>query len=198
MDKKIFVNKIKEIEMPKDMQQRIIENCYIETEKKSMKIIKRPMVAVASFAICVCLTGVSALAAIGKLDGFFRDIKRWDGAVVGTSYEQATDEVELNIVEVSDKLVVEITMVNSNTAPYSFFEILGIKDYRIVDANDNVIVENKNLEMSVISGDKIYINVPLENVDDGEYTLMVNELVGSAKADQPLVLTGTWECDFVR
>ena len=198
MDKKIFVNKIKEIEMPKDMQQRIIENCYIETEKKSMKTIKRPMVAVASFAICVCLTGVSALAAIGKLDGFFRDIKRWDGAVVGTSYEQATDEVELNIVEVSDKLVVEITMVNSNTAPYSFFEILGIKDYRIVDANDNVIVENKNLEMSVISGDKIYINVPLENVDDGEYTLMVNELVGSAKADQPLVLTGTWECDFVR
>ena len=198
MDKKIFVNKIKEIEMPKDMQQRIIENCYIETEKKSMKTIKRPMVAVASFAICVCLTGVSALAAIGKLEGFFRDIKRWDGAVVGTSYEQATDEVELNIVEVSDKLVVEITMVNSNTAPYSFFEILGIKDYRIVDANDNVIVENKNLEMSVISGDKIYINVPLENVDDGEYTLMVNELVGSAKADQPLVLTGTWECDFVR
>ena len=198
MDKKIFVNKIKEIEMPKDMQQRIIENCYIETEKKSMKIIKRPMVAVASFAICVCLTGVSALAAIGKLDGFFRDIKHWDSAVVGTSYEQATDEVELNIVEVSDKLVVEITMVNSNTAPYSFFEILGIKDYRIVDANDNVIVENKNLEMSVISGDKIYINVPLENVDDGEYTLMVNELVGSAKADQPLVLTGTWECDFVR
>ena len=198
MDKKIFVNKIKEIEMPKDMQQRIIENCYIETEKKSMKTIKRPMVAVASFAICVCLTGVSALAAIGKLEGFFRDIKRWDGAVVGTSYEQATDEVELNIVEVSDKLVVEITMVNSNTAPYSFFEILGIKDYRIVDANDNVIVENKNLEISVISGDKIYINVPLENVDDGEYTLMVNELVGSAKADQSLVLTGTWECDFVR
>lgn len=52
----------------------------------------------------------------------------------------------MNIVEVTDKLVVEITMVNSNTAPYSFFEILGIKDYRIVDANDNIIVENKNLE----------------------------------------------------
>lgn len=49
-------------------------------------------------------------------------------------------------MEVTDKLVVEITMVNSNTAPYSFFEIFGIKDYRIVDANDNLIVENKNLE----------------------------------------------------
>ena len=113
MDKKKFVNKIKEIEMPKDMQQRIIEKCYIETEKKNMnKMFKKPMVAVASFAICVCLMGVTALAAAGKLEGYFRDIKRWDGAVIGTAYEQATDEVELNIIEFSDKLVVEITMVN--------------------------------------------------------------------------------------
>ena len=36
MDKKKFANKIKEIEMPKDMQQRIIEKCYIETEKKKI------------------------------------------------------------------------------------------------------------------------------------------------------------------
>ena len=134
MDKKKFVNKIKEIEMPKDMQQRIIEKCYIETEKKKMnKMFKKPMVAVASFALCVCLMGVTALAATGKLEGYFRDIKRWDGAVIGTAYEQATDEVELNIVEVSDKLVVEITMVNFKEAPYSFFEMFGIKNYKIVE-----------------------------------------------------------------
>ena len=108
MDKKKFVNKIKEIEMPKDMQQRIIEKCYIETEKKRMnKMFKKPMVAVASFAVCVCLMGVTALAATGKLEGYFRDIKRWDGAVIGTAYEQATDEVELNIIDVSD-LVLKI------------------------------------------------------------------------------------------
>ena len=199
MDKKKFANKIKEIEMPKDMQQRIIEKCYIETEKKSMnKMFKKPMVAVASFAFCVCLMGVTALAATGKLEGYFRDIKRWDGAVDGTAYEQATDEVELNIIEVSDKLVVEITMVKPKEAPYSFFEMFGIKDYKIVDANGNVIGENENLEMSVITDDKVFVNVPLENIGDGEYTLMVSELVGSAKADQPLGLTGTWECSFSR
>ena len=67
MDKKKFVNKIKEIEMPKDMQQRIIEKCYIETEKKNMnKMFKKPMVAVASFALCVCLMGVTALAAVSR------------------------------------------------------------------------------------------------------------------------------------
>ena len=197
MDKKKFVNKIKEIEMPKDMQQRIIEKCYIETEKKKMnKMFKKPMVAVASFALCVCLMGVTALAATGKLEGYFRDIKRWDGAVIGTAYEQATDEVEVNIIEVSDKLVVEITMVKPNEAPYSFFEMFGIKKYKIVDTNGNVIVENENLEMSAIANNKVLVNVPLDGVANGEYTLIVSELVGSSKADQPLGLTGTWECSF--
>ena len=199
MDKKKFVNKIKEIEMPKDMQQRIIEKCYIETEKKKMnKMFKKPMVAVASFALCVCLMGVTALAATGKLEGYFRDIKRWDGAVIGTAYEQATDEVEMNIIEVSDKLVVEITMVNFKEAPYSFFEMFGIKNYKIVDANGKVIVENENLEMSAIANNKVLVNVPLDDVGNGEYTLIVSELVGGSKADQPLGLDGTWECSFRR
>ena len=39
---------------------------------------------------------------------------------------------------------------------------------------------------------------PLENISDGEYTLIVSELVGSAKAEQPLGLTGNWECSFRR
>ena len=202
MTKNILVKKVREIEMPEDMQHRIIKNCYNEMEKNTMKnkntFFKRPMVAVASFALCLCLAGVSALAATGKLEGYFKDIKNWNGAVVGTSYEQATDEVELNIIDVSDKLVVEITMVNFKEAPYSFFEMFGIKNYKIVDANGNVIVENEKLEMSVISKDKVYINVPLENISDGEYTLIVSELVGSAKAEQPLGLTGTWECNFRR
>ena len=122
----------------------------------------------------------------------------WDGAVVGTAYEQATDEVELNIVEVSDKLVVEITMVNFKEAPYSFFEMFGIKNYKIVDANGKVTVENENLEMSAIANNKVLVNVPLDDVGNGEYTLIVSELVGSAKAEQPLGLTGTWECSFRR
>ena len=161
-------------------------------------MFKKPMAAVASFAVYVCLMGVTALAATGKLEGYFRDIKRWDGAVIGTAYEQATDEVEVNIIEVSDKLVVEITMVNFKEAPYSFFEMFGIKNYKIVDANGKVILENENLEMSAIANNKVLVNVSLEDVDNGEYTLMVSELVGSSKADQPLGLTGTWECSFKR
>ena len=199
MDRKKFANKIREIEMSIEMQQRIIENCYVETEKKSMnKMFKKPLVAAASFAICVCLTGVTALAATGKLEGFFRDIKRWDGAVIGTAYEQATDEVEVNIMDVTDKLVVELTMIHSNEAPYSIVETFGIQEYKIMDANGNVVAENETLEMAVITEDKAYVNIPLDHVNAGEYTLMVSALVGSAKAEQPLVLSGTWECSFTR
>ena len=202
MTKNILVKKVTEIEMPEDMQHRIIKNCYNEMEKNSMKnkniFFKRPMVAVASFALCLCLAGASALAATGKLEGFFKDIKNWDGAVTGTVYEQATDEVQLDIIEVSDKLAVEITMMHSDKAPYSFFELFGIKEYKIVDKDGNVIVENENLEMSVITGDKVWVNLPLEKIGDGEYKLIVKEFVGSSKGDQPLPLTGVWECDFTR
>ena len=197
MNKNQFVNKIREIEMPKDMQRRIIENCHLETEKKRMnKMFKRPMVAAASFALCVCLTGVTALAATGKLEGFFRDIKRWNGAVVGTSYEQATDEIDMNVVSATDELIVEFTMLEPNTAPYSFLEMFGINEYKIVDENGNTVMENEVIEMSVMENDNVTLKIPLNTISEGKYTLVVSELIGSAKADQPLVISGIWECEF--
>ncbi len=197
MNKNQFVNKIREIEMPKDMQQRIIKNCYMETEKKRMnKMFKRPMVAAASFALCVCLTGVTALAATGKLEGFFRDIKRWNGAVIGTAYEQATDEIDMNVVSATDELIVEFTMLEPNTAPYSFLEMFGINEYKIVDENGNTVMENEVIEMSVMENDNVTLKIPLNTISEGKYTLVVSELIGSAKADQPLVISGIWECEF--
>ena len=31
---------------------------------------------------------------------------------------------------------------------------------------------------------------------EGKYELIVSEMVGSSKADQPLVISGTWEVEF--
>lgn len=80
MEKRILVEKLNEFEMPKEMRDRIIRNCYIESEEQTMhknttkKFIKKPMAVAASFVLCLCLTGVTALAATGKLQGFFKDI----------------------------------------------------------------------------------------------------------------------------
>ena len=92
MMSKELKKKVNEIEMSDEMRSRIIRNCYLKMEEETMRKNKRttffrkPMVAVASLALCICLTGISAMAATGKLQGFFKDITRWDGAVVGTSY----------------------------------------------------------------------------------------------------------------
>ena len=152
----------------------------------------------ASLVLCLGLTGVTALATAGKLEGYFKDIIRIDGAVIGTSYEQATDEIELKVIDVSNELTVEVTMLNPKTVPYSTFELFGIEKYKIVNMDNKVIVEGVTTEMVEIVGDKVNVNISLENIAGGEYKLMVSELVGSSKADQPLVMSGEWECEFVK
>ena len=200
MTKNILVKKVTEIEMPEDMQQRIIKNCYNEMEKNTMKnkntFFKRPMAAVASFALCLCLAGVSALATTGKLEGYFKDIKNWNGAIVGTSYEQATDEVEINVIDATDELTVKLTMLKPNDPPYSVFQTFGIEEYKIVDANGNTVIENEMLEMPMVDGSTATVKIPLNGISEGTYRLIVSKLIGGAKAEQPLVLSGNWECEF--
>ncbi len=192
---------VNEIKMPIEMKDRIINNCRLEMEEKDMtkntkKLYKRPMVAAASLILCLCLTGVTALAVTGKLQGFFKDITDWTGAVIGTSYEHATEEINLNIVEVSDKLAVEIAFVNPDQPPYSFFETFGIKEYKIVDMDGNVVDERNETDMVEMMEGKVDIMIPLENITSGDYKLVVSKMVGGSKADQPLEISGLWECEF--
>jgi len=156
------------------------------------------LVAVASFASCICLTGVTALAVSGKLDGFFKDVTRWDGAVVGTSYEQATEEIDVQVTEVSDALKLEVTLLTPGVAPYTAIAQLGINAYQITDSEGNVIVKEGVAEGVEISDGKVAIDIPLTEVPGGSYKLQITELVGTAKAEQPLPIRGVWVCEFVR
>lgn len=214
MEKNLLAETVKKIELSEDRKERIIKNCYEKMEEsvvsKNVQVknatkrettrncFKRPMVAVASLAICLCLTGVTALASTGKLQGFFKDIVRWDGAVTGTTYEQATEEVELYASVVSDVLAVEMIMINPNTVPYSTLETLGIGQYKIVDGNGNTIVEKGVTENAEVTDGKANVAISLSEMASGKYKLMVNTLVGGAKAEQPLAISGNWECEFVK
>lgn len=204
MNEKNMLEKLKKIEMPEDMKNRMIRKCDIEMEeqrvskRKVNKFVRRPMVAVASLVLCLCLTGVTVLAATGKLQGFFKDVKRLDGAVIGSTYEQATDEIEVAITEVTEELTVEIIMKNPNVVPYSTFEMFGVAKYKIVDMNGKKIAEADEANMAEIIAGKVVIRIPAKDVSEGVYKLIITEMTGSAKADQPLVLSGTWEIEFVK
>lgn len=200
---KKFAEMVKQIEMPAEMQKRIMKKCYEKMEEENMKenrknIFKKPMVAVAALALCLCVTGVSALADTGKLHGLFKDIIRWDGAVTGTTYEQAADEVEIIIGEVTDKLKVNISLLEAQKAPYFTFDALGIHNYRIMDKTGKVVSKGTETAVAVINNGQVQLTVSLEEIPVGEYKLVITELVGSAKADQPLVIKGNWECGFTK
>ncbi len=201
MEIKALKKEVKQIEMPKEMRRQIIQNCYGKMEESRMKNTSKkfyikPMAAVAAMALCLCLTGITAMASTGKLQGFFKDVKNWNGAVTGTTYEQATDEVELSSSVAGNELVVTLRAVNPDVAPYRFFEKFGIEKYQIVDTKGKVIAEGATENEEVIDG-VVSVDISLKELPNGEYKLVVTQLVGSAKADQPLVLNGNWECSFI-
>ena len=157
---------------------------------------KRKLVLAASLALCLCLTGVTALAVSGKLDGFFKDITRMDGAVIGTSYEQATDEIEVNLNAAADELQLNIKMLYPDEVPYTTFDEFGISSYQIQNKNGEMILADGATELIKADKEIMAFAIPADELPDGEYTLTIASFVGASKADQPLELHGNWECDF--
>ena len=58
---------------------------------KNITWLKRAGTIAAVLTICA-VTVVSA----GAIKGFFKDVTRWDGAVVGTEYVNATKEIKMD------------------------------------------------------------------------------------------------------
>ena len=193
-----------EITMPEEMKRRIAHNCkQIETtmeehnmnNRKNNSFFKKPVAVFAVLAVCLSLS-VTALAAAGTLKGFFRDITNWQGAVVGTSYEQATDEIDVNVTVDGDELTVLATFVDPNKFPYRESQLLGIADYRIMDAEGNVVQEGATDKFTPVANGQASIVLELNELATGSYKLIVTAFVSGKKADQPLNISGTWECEF--
>ena len=205
MNMKDFAKTMQNIEMSDGMQARILDNCYKkinqETEykimtKKTNRFFKKPLATAAAIALCLCIGGVTAIAATGK--GFFKDVTRWDGAVTGTVYEQATEEIKISVTEATDSLTVVATVVDPTMVPYMTFDEMRIGSYKIVDSLGNVVIEGVSNEMLPYENGQITVSIPLENLESGTYKLIVDTFVGGSKADQPLTVSGNWECEFTK
>ena len=203
----LLTKKVKEIEMPDDMRKRIIANCSDALDKKRntgetrmTKVNnrwKKSLPMAATLVLCVCITGVTAMAAAGKLEGFFKDIKRWDGAVVGTSYEQATEEITVSIEMATDEeLDILVIIEEPAKPPYSESELFGIESYRIEDMEGNVIISGNSLAERTDFNSLMSFKIPLNEISNGKYKLVIEQFISEKKADQPLKISGNWECEF--
>lgn len=222
MERNLLKEEIQTIQMPAAMQARILENCrsaeekeiaYMEntnkmndiTDIKNMGAKKqsrrgnkwmRIATAAAAVALCLGLGGVTVMAASGKLEGFFADVTRWDGAVVGTTYENATEEIEVSASVSGDSLIVDAVLLKADEAPYAYLDSLGVQAYSIEDAAGNVVAEGISYESGSITDGKVSVKLPLDELEGGNYKLIITEFTGAKKAEQDLPIKGYWVCEF--
>ncbi len=167
---------------------------YIQKQENSwMKKIYIPRIAGAAALLCICLAGTVMVSA-GALKGFFRDVMRIDGAVTGTVYENADQELGISVSAADDGL--HITLECPDAVPYTEIEEWTITGYRIADAAGNTVMENEPVDWSKASGGTVELIVPLALQKQSAYRLVITEFTGRRKADQDLPVRGNWECTF--
>ena len=191
---------VQKIEMPAEMQDRIIRNCRASAVHKTEITIMRnkanfnfkKVVSIAAvIVLCLCATVAAA-----NHFGAFKDVTNWTGAVVGTEYVQATDEIAVTAGAEQATLTVTAVFLTPETAPYSEEEAFSVGSYQIVDAFGNVIVGGEGDDFVEIVDGEAVMTISLDGIDNGDYKLLISSFVGSKKADQPLKISGDWACDF--
>ena len=170
------------------------------SKPRNITWLKRVSTVAAVVTVCA-ITVVSA----GAIKGMFKDVKRWDGAVIGTEYVNATNDIEMSINATKDEYIsLDINFENQNEAPFAFIQEVAITDYKILDNNDKEVLEvNSTVENGIkgnVENGRILLELPTNDKlnSNQNYKLVVNTIYGLAKADQPLKITGTWECEFSR
>lgn len=189
------------VEMPDTVRGRLSAVCSaaaadsmeVSTMKKNHSIpFRRPLALAAAAVLCLCLpiTGM----AMSEL-GFFRDIKNPVGTVTGTVYEQATGEITVTAVPNGDQLTVTALLQTPEKAPYAYCEQLAIGQFCLLDADGKPVAEGTAPAVTPVS-DQAAWTIALEDLASGSYTLRIEAFTSIKKADQPLTITGLWECTF--
>lgn len=169
--------------------------------------IKRALVLVAVIALLSIAVTMITLA--NPIKGFFSDIIRFDGAVTGTQYENATNDIKVEAVEsTSEKrniISLSLTFENPTEAPFSFIEEVAVSEYKILDSKNNEIIKTKlsaeGGDKGTVSDGKVLVNLSLNDAklkSGEEYTIVIDKMYGLSKADAPLHITGTWRCGFIK
>ncbi len=133
-------------------------------------------------------------------DSHFEDVTAWNGSVTGTTYENATDEIlfTLEAMEAEEATVsMTVKFVDLQKLPYSEIEELSIPKYTVLDQSGAAVMEGRADYRAVDRerGETVF-EVPLTGLEKGDYRIKIEALEGKKKAEQPILISGTWECGF--
>ena len=197
------------MQAPFDLNEEI-KNMEVNTmsKPKGRITMKRTFAIAAVLALCIITVTMTPLA--NSIKGFFSDIIRFDGAITGTQYENATNDIKVDVLETTSEngnviIPVELTFENPTEAPFPYIQEVAISEYKILDSNNKEIIKTKlsaeDGDKGTVSDGKVLVNLSLNEakLNSGEeYTIVIEKMYGLAKADAPLHITGTWKCNFTR
>lgn len=179
------------VKLPPDAGARIVRSCAAAApERKPRMRMRRPAAMIAAAALCLCLAVAGAAAA-----GHFRDVKSWTGAVTGTVYEQADDEIAIRAAAGPEGIAVSVRFLSPGAFPYRELETIALRRYQILDSEGNVLLSGEGDQAAVRDGGA-EIQLAPDGLAGGTYRLRIEGLTGGSKGDQPLPILGTWEAAF--
>ncbi len=174
----------------KELNDKMIEK-YSEAMKKSRKFPK--------WTIAVIVPAVVALISAGMYTavegGFFRDKTTISGTVIGQTYENATDEIEVKSEYSDGTLHITLNLLKYDVIPYSVLDEIEPYSFSLISLSDNS-EEEIQFSPAKINGNTAEITVDFSAEPDTEYKLSFGSFLGSKKADQPLEIKGEWETFF--
>ena len=130
-----------------------------------------------------------------ELTGRYQDITDYRGAVVGTAYVDATNEIKIDITTNDNGLAVQTSFVDPQQKPYVYVDRLGIVEYQIIDSNGRTVKEGSAKSCEIVNG-QTTILVDKDGIESGAYNLIISSFVAESKAEQPLNISGKWKSSF--
>ena len=163
-----------------------------------LKSHKKAVAAVAALVLTVGILGGGAVFA-DSIRGFFSDVTRFDGAVVGTEYHNATEEIAVTASADDHSIIVNAQFLYPKDAPYAFISEISLEKITLTDGSGSILMQFEESSATSISNGEAQVSIPLDGrtLDaNEEYILYFDTVVGHAKAEQPLPMSGNWRCSF--
>lgn len=188
MDTDRFFGSLRCEEMPDGLEARVVRACSSCRKRTTRPVRKTALIA----AILTLLTAATAVCTVQQ--GFFRDIRSLFGAVTGTEYMQATEEIRVTASRAAGGIRLDVAFERPEKAPYAFSEQICVGRYRITDEDGNTLITGTGSDPVPLSDAKAALYIPLAEIPSGAHSVSIDSFICEKKADQPLEIHGTWIC----
>ena len=190
----------------------------LKTELKNMEVnnrsrqankswIRKTVAIAAVLSLCIITVTLTPIA--NSIKGFFRDITRFDGAITGTEYANATNDIKVDVLELASAngnavIPLELTFEKPNEAPFAYIQEIAVADYIILDSTTREVLAIKSYPQysgkGTVTDGKVLVNIPLDKElkENETYFIQIDKIYGLSKGDAPLHISGTWKCEFAR